>query len=184
MLNVIQEDKSKRLQSEFYDPNSMAIRARQVIRKNRKTMEHVEYSSSKDTKYESVNMEYPENIQIEIDGVYENGIVYDITCYPDEAAGKYDTYTKAKLVCINDQEPIMIINGYLEENNDIQKALGSRIDGLLSDTKDNIFNRKTREKKRILIREKIDLFVEKSLEALDKLEETKEEQKEEQKGKK
>lgn len=164
MIKVI-EDKKNEIQYEFKDPMEMVKRAYKVIKENVDKMSEVRYLPH-DEIYKSVGMDYPENIQILVDGVYENGVAYRITCFHDEAAGKYDIYTTAELICVKGQVPIFIINDNHNENTVYREALGSRIDGPLFDQKENLFTKASKQKIRELTKTKVLLYIEKSLEDL------------------
>ena len=125
--------------------------------------------------YSSVFMGYSQsNIRISIDGVYQNGIVYRITCFPDYTMGmevyESEIYTSGLLVCINNQNPEFILELNDDKEKKINEALGLRIDQKLFDYSDNIFNHKRKEKIRNLTHDKVILIIKKSLESLNEIE--------------
>ncbi len=128
MAKIINESK-ERLQSEFEDPYDMMERASRVLDREMKT---ILCYDSRNNYFESTNMGYPPHITIRIDGVYENGIVYELFCHPDAAAGAYDIPTSAKIVIVDGREPEFIINCTQEQYGQVEERMGKRIDSLLS----------------------------------------------------
>ena len=114
------------IQEEFKDSYEMTSRAISLIKENQNELTEIRHGY-----FEDIPMGYMgANIKLSIHSVYENGVIYDITCYPDAGAGAYDIYTKAYLICVNGLEPEFKISslGYVDE-----ALLGSRIDKELID---------------------------------------------------
>ena len=162
------------VQEQFNNPEDLIRRAHDVIRANREYI----------TNYRDLNMNYPEFITINLEGVYENGIVYNIFCHVDAAAEHYNTMTSAKLIVRRDGTVKFIIEGVdcrvnksekskeapyllgrvnqnkLEEE---MKKLGKRIDLPLIDKKSNVFNRRHKEKVRELTKQKVQVLIYESI---------------------
>ncbi len=62
-------------------------------------------------RHNSVYIDYNEDITIELEGVYEKGVVYHLICHVDDAASKYNTYTSAYLIVRRDGLVRFVISG-------------------------------------------------------------------------
>ena len=84
-------------------------------------------------KYISLGLGFSNYVSAEIQGVYENGVVFKFICHIDNAACKYDDATSAYLIVMDDgSKPIFIINGIDARCND--KSLGCERDSFLIET--------------------------------------------------
>lgn len=131
-------------------------------------------------KYISLGLGFSNFVSAEIQGVYENGVVFKFICHIDNAACKYDDATSAYLIVMDDgSKPIFIINGidarcnveslgcerdcFLIKTNkeyvDLYfSKLGKRIDFdnfIVPESKKNISSRRRLQKKVELIQSKI-----------------------------
>ena len=130
--------------------------------------------------YISLALGYSNYVSAEIQGVYENGVVFEFICHIDNAACKYDDATSAYLIVMDDgSKPIFIINGIDARCNDVSlgserecfliktnkeyinlyfSKLGKRIDFdnfLVPESKKNIISRRRLQEKIELVQSKI-----------------------------
>lgn len=131
-------------------------------------------------RYISLALGFSNYVSAEIQGVYENGVVFEFICHIDNAASRYDTATSAYLIVKDDgSKPIFIISGIdgrcneeklgYDRNNFLIKTnkeyieeyfskLGERIDldiFIVSESEKNIIKRRRLQKKIELIQNKV-----------------------------
>lgn len=142
--------------------------------------------------YNNLILNFGNYISAKIQGVYENGVVFEFVCHIDDAACKYDTATSAYLIVMDDgSKPVFIIDsidarcndkrlGYKREKYWLRtnkeyvdkyfSKLGERIDldnFIGSRLKENIINRRRLQKKVELIQSKVRAKVCKSIDTIE-----------------
>lgn len=186
MLKIVNKSNEK-IQSEFEDPYEMVGRAIRIIEEKFEIFTKYSINTSDNRRYLSfkeVGMDYGgANITIRIASVYENGIIYNLQCYPDCAAGNYDIPTTASLVCKDNGDLMFIVNCTPDQRSQIEAGLGKSINEELLSKISNFqrlrkfsFSRKQEELHKLKmenILKKIELIVMKSITQLMKVENNK-----------
>ena len=131
-------------------------------------------------------VDYDDGIKVQLKGVYDGGVVYEITCISDVASNRYNTITKGLLIVRNDEVIKFIINGVDNRVNHVNPSdkwlascnedevtmelasIGKRVDTPLVDTRENIFKRMHGKKIRELTNEKVQLLIKKSILIMEK----------------